>query len=135
MINLIKLAVGCDNIDVLKDFQAQRLKNFGEVYHLTRMFPKRADELTDGGSLYWVVKGQLAARQRVLEVREDQDEEGKPRCRLILDTEVVEVERRPCRAFQGWRYLKPEDAPRDRRAGEEEPPPEMAEELRRLGLL
>lgn len=135
MVHLIKLAVGCDGIDALKDFQAQRLRAFGHVFHLTRMTPKRVDELTDGGSMYWVIKGQIAARQRVLAVESDQDDEGRPRCRLILDAEVAEVEPRPAKPFQGWRYLKPEDAPRDRRPGETEPPPEMAEELRRLGLL
>lgn len=135
MIHLIKLAVGCDSIDTIESYQAQRLRQFGQVFHLTRMTPKRADELTDGGSIYWVVKGQISARQRVLEMQPDQDEEGRARCRLILDPEIVEVERRPCKAFQGWRYLKPEDAPRDRRPGEEDMPTEMAEELRRLGLL
>jgi Uncharacterized conserved protein len=135
MIHLIKLAVGCDSIDVLRDFQAQRLRDTGEVFHLTRMMPKRRDELTVGGSIYWVIKGQIAARQPVLEVRDDQDDEGSPRCRLVLGAQVVEVERRPCKAFQGWRYLEPDDAPPDRRAGEGKPPPEMAEELRRLGLL
>lgn len=135
MIHLIKLAVGCDDIDILKGYQEQRLKAYGQVFHLTRMTPKRGDELIEGGSLYWVIRGQVTARQRVLEIEEDHDDEGKARCRLVLAPEVIEVERRPFRAFQGWRYLKPEDAPPDRRAGEEEPPPEMAEELRRLGLL
>lgn len=135
MVHLIKLAVGCEGIEQLKQFQAARLAAFGEVFHLTRAVPKRADELTEDGSIYWVVKGTISARQRVLEVRTDQDDEGRARCRLILDPEVVEVENRPCKAFQGWRYLEPANAPRDRRADEEEPPPEMAEELRRLGLI
>lgn len=135
MIHLIKLAAGCDGLDMLRAFQDARLRTHGTVFHLTRSVPKRADELCDGGSIYWVIKGQLAARQRVLEVQTVEDEDGKPRCCLILDPEVVEVEPRPARPFQGWRYLEPKDAPRDRRPGEEEPPPEMAEELRRLGLL
>lgn len=135
MIHLIKLAVGCDGIDMLKAFQAERLRSHGHIFHLTRMVPKRGDKLCAGGSLYWVIKGQIAARQRVLAVETDQDDEGRPRCRLILDPEVVEVQPRPARPFQGWRYLEDKDAPRDRRAGESEPPPEMAEELRRLGLL
>lgn len=135
MIHLIKLAAGCDGIDMLKAFQAERLRVFGTVFHLTRMMPKRGDELCAGGSIYWVVKGQLAARQRILAVETDQDDEGRPRCRLILDPQVVEVEPRPARPFQGWRYLEDKDAPRDRRPGESAPPPEMAEELRRLGLL
>lgn len=135
MVHLIKLAAGCDGIDMLKAFQAERLRAFGTVFHLTRMMPKRGDELCAGGSIYWVIKGQLAARQRIVAVETDQDDEGRSRCRLILDPEVVEVEPRPARPFQGWRYLEDKDAPRDRRPGDSAPPPEMAEELRRLGLL
>ncbi|MBX9634687.1 MAG: DUF1489 domain-containing protein [Magnetospirillum sp.] len=135
MIHLIKLAVGCDGMDGLNAFQAERLRAFGHIFHLTRAVPKRADELTDGGSIYWVVKGQIIARQRVTEVVAEPDDEGRQRCRLILDPEIIEVENRPHKPFQGWRYLAPAAAPPDRRAGEQEPPPEMAEELRRLGLL
>lgn len=135
MTHLLKLAAGCDGIAMLKAFQTERLHAFGQLFHLTRMVPKRADELADGGSIYWVIKGQIAARQRILSVETEQDEEGRARCRLILDPEVVEVEPRPARPFQGWRYLDAKDAPRDRRPSETEPPPEMAEELRRLGLL
>ncbi len=135
MIHLIKLAVGCDGVDALKAFQAARLAAFGQVFHLTRATPKRAGELTGGGSIYWVIKGAIAARQRVLDVQADHDEEGRPRCRLILEARVVEVEPRAMKAFQGWRYLPPGSAPRDRRPGEQEPPPEMAAELRALGLI
>lgn len=135
LVHLIKLAVGCDGIDALKAFQAARLAAFGHVFHLTRSAPKRADELIDGGSIYWVIKGAISARQLVLDVLSEQDEEGKPRCRLILDAAVAEVEPRAFKPFQGWRYLEPDVAPRDRRAGEEEPPPEMAAELRALGLI
>lgn len=135
MVHLIKLAVGCDGIDSLKAFQVGRLRSHGHVFHLTRMVPKRGDELTDGGSIYWVIKGQIAARQRILAVESEMDDEGRPHCHLTLDAEVIEVEPRAAKPFQGWRYLAAADAPRDRRPGESEPPPEMAEELRRLGLL
>lgn len=135
MVHLIKLAVGCDGIDDMKAYQDHRLRSFGQVFHLTRSVPKRADELTDGGSIYWVVKGQIVARQLVTEVLADQDEEGRPRCRLVLDPVIVEVENRPFKPFQGWRYLEAANAPADRRPGAQEPPPEMAEELRRLGLI
>jgi hypothetical protein len=135
MIHLVKLAVGCDGVDALKAFQAARLAAFGHIFHLTRATPKRADELAGSGSLYWVIKGSIAARQRVLDIQADQDEEGRPRCRLILDAEVVEVEPRAMKPFQGWRYLPPDSAPRDRRPGDQEPPPEMAAELRALGLI
>lgn len=135
MLNLIKLAVGCDDLDMLRAFQEQRLRAHGSIFHLTRMMPKRAGELCDGGSIYWVIKGQLAARQPILEVLADQDDEGRARCRLILGAEITEVQPRPMRPFQGWRYLEAKDAPPDRALGDSEPPPEMAEELRRLGLL
>lgn len=135
MVHLIKLAVGCPDVDSLKAFHAARLEAFGQIFHLTRSTPKRAEELVAGGSIYWVIKGQIAARQPVLDVVSEQDEDGRARCRLILAPDITEVEHRPCKAFQGWRYLDPADAPRDRRPGGSEPPPEMAEELRRLGLL
>lgn len=135
MIHLIKLAVGCDGIADIEAYQDHRLRSFGQIFHLTRSTPKRADELTDGGSIFWVVKSQIIARQLVTDVLADQDDEGRPRCRLILDPAIVQVESRPCKPFQGWRYLDPANAPADRRAGYQEPPPEMAEELRRLGLL
>lgn len=134
-LHLIKLAVGCDGLDDLARFQAARLKAFGHVFHLTRMLPTRVEALTDGGSIYWVIKGLIGARQRIVAVAADQDDEGRRRCRLILDPALVEVERRPHKPFQGWRYLPPDAAPPDRRAGEADPPPEMAAELRRLGLL
>lgn len=134
-VNLIKLAVGCDGIDSMKAFQSERLRAFGHVFHLTRMVPKRVEELTDGGSIYWVIKGQIAARQRILAIESEMDEEGRARCHLTLAPEVVEVTPRAAKPFQGWRYLEDKDAPPDRRPGETEPPPEMAEELRRLGLL
>lgn len=135
MLHLVKLAAGCDGLDMLRAFQAERLRACGQLFHLTRMTPKRADELCDGGSLYWVIKGQIAARQRIEAVDSELDDEGRPRCRLVLAPQVVEVQPRPMRPFQGWRYLKADDAPPDRRAGDTAPPPEMAEELRRLGLL
>jgi len=135
VLHLIKLAAGCDGLDMLLTFQEQRLRAHGHLFHLTRMMPKRAGELCDGGSIYWVIKGQIVARQPILEVQADQDDEGRARCRLILGADVTEVQPRPMRPFQGWRYLEAQDAPPDRNPDGNEPPPEMAEELRRLGLL
>ncbi len=134
-LHLIKLAVGVDDLDEIRAFQARRKRDFGAVFTLTRMTPKRADELVDGGSLFWVVKRLVAGRQRILGVEEDRDDEGRRRCRLLLDAELVPVERRPHKPFQGWRYLDPAAAPPDRRDDADEPPPEMAAELRRLGLI
>ena len=95
----------------LKD--KKRLRQKPEHIHTTRMVPKRGEELTDGGSLYWVVRGQIACRERILDIRPFTDKDGVGRCRIVLDGKVVLVEPRPRAAFQGWRYLEPKDAPRD----------------------
>ena len=106
--------------------------------HFTRNFPKRAAELTDGGSLYWVVGGVILVRQRILEVRQDQEPDGTPCTALVLDPQLVRVEGRAMRAFQGWRYLAPQDAPADLGTmgeGAEDMPDSMRRELAALGLL
>jgi hypothetical protein len=102
------------------------------------MIPRRADELTAGGSLYWVIRGQIACRERILAIWPFTDKDGVGRCRVVLDGKVVLVEPRPRAAFQGWRYLEAEDAPRDlsRAApGAAKMPEQMRRELRDLGLL
>ena len=143
-LHLIKLCVGCDSIDDLKEWIAGRLtekKRRGqkpEHIHTTRMVPKRADELRDGGSLYWVIKGQVSCRERILDIRPIVDREGIGRCQVVLDGKVVPVLPRPFRAFQGWRYLTPGDAPEDLKrgaAGITAMPEQLRRELRELGLL
>jgi hypothetical protein len=143
-LHLIKLCVGCDSIKDLEDWirekQRERRKNgqAREHVHRTRMVPKRADELTDGGSLYWVIRGQVMCRQKLRGVRPYVDKAGVGRCELALEPKVIAVEPRPWRAFQGWRYLDVKDAPRDldRAApGAKNMPETMRRELRELGLL
>ena len=137
-IHLIKLAVGVTDLGHMRSLQARRLHAFGEVCHRTRMRPKRQAELLDGGSIYWVIRGSVAARQRLLDLAEESDDEGRRRCRLRLDPVLVETRRHPQRAFQGWRYLDPDAAPADLAgtAGDGDAlPAELAEELKRLGLL
>ena len=103
--------------------------------HITRMTPKRGDELLSGGSIYWVIKGQIAVRQKLLELR-PVTRDGVPRCALVLDKTLVPVERRNHRAFQGWRYLDPKDAPRDLKARDKKALPDaLRAELTDLGLL
>ena len=102
------------------------------------MVPKRADELKDGGSLYWVIKGQVTCREKILDIRPFTDKDGIGRCRVVLDGKVVLVEPRPYRAFQGWRYYPDKEVPRDlSRAGRglAQLPEQMRRELRELGLL
>lgn len=143
-LHLIKLCVGCDSVADLEEWIAQKLKEKkrrgqkAEHIHTTRMVPKRADELKDGGSLFWVIRGQVTCRERILDIRPFVDKDGIGRCRVVLDGKVVLVEPRPYRAFQGWRYYPPKDAPRDlTRAGRglAKMPEPMRRELRELGLL
>lgn len=143
-VHLIKLAVGIDSLSHLSERQTQRLADAaaaGEttaLRHLTRSTPRRSDEVLDGGSIYWVIKGAVRARQRIVDIDTAINYKGLPRCALIFDPELVPVRARPCRAFQGWRYLESADVPEDAIGGPDQSddmPVEMVEELRALGLL
>jgi hypothetical protein len=144
-VHLIKLAVGIETIDHLGERQKQRIEERkaagdGEVLRiLTRNTPRRADELTaEGGSIFWVIKGRVLVRQKITSVEPATAQDGTPRCAIHLDPELLRVRPRRSRPFQGWRYLEDDNAPADLPAGaaeELEPPEEMAEELRELGLI
>src|SRR5262245_1862976 len=142
-LHLIKLCVGADSVGDLEAWIKQKLKALKkgakrEHIHTTRMVPKRADELIDGGSLYWVIRGEIACRERIVAVQSFRDRDGVGRCRLVLDGKVVLVEPRPYRPFQGWRYLAATDAPRDldkAAPGAKNMPPALRRQLRDLGLL
>lgn len=141
-IHLIKLSVGPESLSDLESWQAQRLKDLKrqgrkpELIHITRQTPKRAEELLDGGSIYWVIKGWVCARQRLLELR-PLVRDGVPHCGLIYDKEMVRVKPVPRRAFQGWRYLEADAAPADiaKGTGIEDMPEKMRRELAELGLI
>lgn len=143
-IHLLKLCVGCDSIEDLEGWIAFRLREMKaagekpEQRHTTRMIPRRLAELLDGGSLYWVIRGNVQVRQRLLDVRPFRDGDGIQRCQLIMEPELTATEWQPRRAFQGWRYLKGEEAPRDLgrdRAELMSLPVELRRELAELGLL
>lgn len=144
-LHLIKLCVGVEDIAHLQGFQRARAASlraagFEPVQaHVTRQSPRRKTELLDGGSLYWVIKGRIQVRQRLLDIDPFTDDEGIKRCRLVLDDQLVVVRPQPRRAFQGWRYFDAEDAPKDiGRAGAEDDdpiPPEMRAELTEMGLI
>jgi len=139
-VNLLRMAVGIDDIDHLRRVQADRRngRQDGLLYTYTRNTPKRAEELTDGGSIYWIIKGYIRVRQRILDVERLTDEEGRFFCALGLDPELVPTVLQARRPQQGWRYLDPADAPADRPAGstvDEEMPAELAAKLRELGLI
>src|ERR1700752_3244033 len=110
-LHLIKLCVGCDSVRGLEDWIRQKIRDKRkrgkkpEHIHRTRMVPKRAEELIDGGSLYWVIRGEVTCRQRIKDVRPFVDKDGIGRCGIVLEPKPVLVEPRPYRAFQGWRYL------------------------------
>lgn len=143
-LHIIKLCVGVDAIAELADWQKRRVETLRasgakpDLFHRTRQMPRRRDELLDGGSLYWVIKGVVQVRQRLLDLRAVTADDGTPNCHFILDPKLVATRPQPRRAFQGWRYLDPADAPPDL-AGSgsdiEALPPEMRAELSELGLL
>ena len=141
-LHLIKLSVGSDSIESLSRWQQGHRRHKGRVYHRTRMMPKRAEEIAGQGSIFWVIRGLVRCRQRILAFERVADEEGRPATRIWLDPPLVPTWPQPWRAFQGWRYLAPEEAPPDleralgRVEGDvAEMPAEMLVELRELGLL
>ena len=143
-LHLLKLCVGAESITDLEGWIGARLAERAaagepaEQRHTTRMVPRRMVELLDGGSLFWVIKGQVAARQVLLDVRPFTDQDGIGRCHLVLAPRVIPVAPRPFRPFQGWRYLDPDAAPADLdRIGADvvAMPEPLRRELRELGLL
>ena len=141
-LHLIKLCVGADSIEHLANWQKGRLKELRkkgkkpELMHVTRMTPKRKEELLDGGSLYWVIKGYIAVRQQLIDLR-PVVKNGKPHCGLVYSPKLVPTARRFCRPFQGWRYLDVKDAPMDLSEikGAKNLPEKLKAELAVLGLL
>lgn len=137
-VHLKKLSVGSSSLDSMREWQGQRLKAGLPIIHPTRNWPRRRDELLDGGSLYWIIKGQMVARQKIDDLIEIQGADGVARCGILLAPDIVPVWPRKERIFQGWRYLEVENAPDDIPADEgdgEAMPTELAAELRELGLL
>lgn len=135
-LHLIKLCVGAESVADLTDWQARRFGG-GPAEHVTRMWPKREAELLEGGSLYWVIKGVVLCRQRLIGLEERRGGDGILRCALRLDPEIVPVAATPKRAFQGWRYLPGADAPADLpkgRAAEPALPPTLNRALADIGL-
>src|SRR5262245_15122382 len=140
-LHLIKLCVGCDSVEDLAEWIEEQLAKArakgkpAERQHITRMVPNRREELLAGGSIYWVIKGNVQVRERILDIQPFTDKEGIGRCRLVLDPKLVRTEWQPRRAFQGWRYLPDADAPKDlgkRRA--DDLPPKLRAELAALGV-
>ena len=137
-LHLLKLCVGAESVQDLLDWQASaRAKGSdGLPRHVTRMWPKREDALLQGGSLYWVIKGVILCRQGIVRLDPVDRGDGIRRCGIVLDTDVVRVAATPKRPFQGWRYLKPDDAPRDLKSRERavDIPASLDEALKAAGV-
>ena len=144
-LHIVKLCVGCDSVEDLAAWQKKRIKDMKakgqkpQLKHVTRNTPKRGEEIAGKGSLYWVIKGTIRCRQKIVRFVSRKDREGNPACEIHLDRTLVRTHPKPMRAFQGWRYFEAKSAPADldaRSAAEiGKLPPKMAEELRALGLL
>ena len=144
-VHLVKLSVGSESIRDHQDWVRQRLaakraagEKKPEYMHRTRMVPRRLEELLDGGSMYWVIKGQIMARQVIRDIRPFVDNDGISRCHIVMHPKMEPVVPRPMRPFQGWRYLTVEAAPKDLTAGAgalAEMPEALRRELAELGLL
>ena len=140
-LNIIKLAVGIDDVDHLAERQKHRRNKAGNCYHRTRMMPSRAKEIVDQGSLYWVIKGFIQVRQPIVGLNAVKGEDGRAMCEIELDPKLILVQVTAQRAFQGWRYFKPEAAPADLtgKRGKVYVDPKMPKavrlELAKLGLL
>ena len=139
-VNILKLSVGTESVEGLERWQRrpQARTAGGRPRHVTRMWPRREGEIVAGGSIYWVIKGVVLARQRIVGLEEVVREDGVRRCGLVLDPALIRTTPQPRRPFQGWRYLAPEDAPRDLapgRAAEAPLPPGLAAALSEIGVV
>jgi hypothetical protein len=140
MINLIKLSVGSESVaDLVRWQESPRAQGpDGLPRHVTRVRPKRAEEVLAGGSIYWVIRGAVLCRQEVLRLDEVEGSDGLMRCGIVLRPGPVPVTPALRRPFQGWRYLAPGDAPRDANPGaSDEPalPPALSVALAEIGIL
>ncbi|MEL7098399.1 MAG: DUF1489 domain-containing protein [Pseudomonadota bacterium] len=139
-INLIKLSVGSESVEDIAAWQATKRAQTadGLPRHITRMWPKREAEILNGGSIFWVTKGVVSCRQRILRLDEVIGSDGIRRCAIVSDPALIRVRGGLKKPFQGWRYLKPEDAPDDLPEGREMEsplPPELARGLAEIGVL
>lgn len=142
-VNLIKLCVGADAVEDLHAWQTRRRAEAearGETFrptHITRMWPRRAGEILNGGSLFWVFKGQVLARQRIVALEPRDGADGIRRCAIVMEDAIIRTQGVPRRPFQGWRYLSAADAPPDlagTRAEDDDLPLDMRLALADIGL-
>jgi len=138
-LHLQKLSVGTNSVADLAEWQNLKRAQTGELpVHVTRMWPKRTDEILPDGSMYWVIKGSILCRQKIIRFDEAIGADGIRRCAIVLDPELIRVVPTLKRPFQGWRYLKASDAALDLPKGREteEPlPASLNAALAEIGLL
>lgn len=136
-LNILKLCVGVTEIDELESWVKDCRKGRDTLDHVTRMFPKRRDEIIPGGSLYWVIRGMILCRQPIADLEAVTGADGIGRCRIVFKPQIIPVRPVPRRAFQGWRYLEEADAPADlpKAARADGLSEKMRRELAELGLL
>jgi len=136
-LNLVKLCVGVTEIEELESWIRDCRKGRDTLDHVTRMFPKRNDEIVPGGSLYWVIRGMILCRQPIAALEAVTGADGINRCRIVFKPQIIPVRPQPRRAFQGWRYLEATDAPPDlpKAAAVSGLSAKMRRELAELGLL
>lgn len=137
-VHLKKLSVGSASIDDLQNWQNRYIEAGKPIMHPTRNRPRRTDELLDGGSIYWIIKGKMQVRQAIIDMIDIRREDGKTGCGIILNPELVPVWPKQMRIFQGWRYFDVADAPGDLPKSLKDDPPlpaDMALELHEMGLL
>ena len=136
-VHLLKLAVGVSDLAEMREAQRERREERGLYCFYTRNLPRRQDEILEGGSVYWVVKGMIQVRQRIRGFMPIVNRRGHPAVLVKIEAKLTPTEPRLHRAFQGWRYLEPSEAPRDLPKGGKISgmPPDMARELRELGLI
>jgi len=140
IVNLIKLSVGTETVDGLSEWQASAAARGpdGLPRHTTRMWPKREAEILAGGSIYWVIKGAIQCRQKILRLDERIGADGIRRCAIVLDSPIIRTQSSLKRPFQGWRYLATSDAPPDLPKGRENETPlpvDLNRALAEIGVL
>lgn len=142
-INILRPAVGVRDIAHLHELQTHfRTSNHegqNVVVATTKRQPRQKDEiLSSEGSMYWIIKNTIQARQKIVDLKLVEEEDGETYCQILMNPQIIRVSPRKKRAFQGWRYFKGSDVPKD--IGSFSPsddglPPEMEEELRALGII
>ncbi|GAN98808.1 hypothetical protein Gxy13693_011_042 [Komagataeibacter xylinus NBRC 13693] len=122
MLHMVKLAVGIQSIEDLAARQSLQTPPVDDLdgtgaagmpWFRTRMYPRRAADILDGGSIYRVIGGRILCRQRITAIQPDTREDGTPCALVVMAPDIIPVQPRAMRPFQGWRYLRPEDAPPD----------------------